>query len=46
MQVATNEAIFTYESLDKDYGRVWIVGTGYGVVDEEQYKMLEEMAYC
>lgn len=33
-----------YQTLDKDYGRAWIVGSGYGELDPEQYKLLEELA--
>lgn len=33
-----------YETLDKDYGRTKIVGSGYGEIDIEQYKILESLA--
>jgi hypothetical protein len=32
-----------YETLDKDYGRTKFVGPGYGELDQEQYKMLEDL---
>ena len=40
-----NETIETenYQTLDKDYGRTKMVGYGYGVIDIEQYKMLESL---
>jgi hypothetical protein len=40
-----NQAIETkdYQTLDKDYGRTKMVGTGYGEIDVEQYKMLEAL---
>ena len=33
-----------YQTLDKDYGRVLIAGSGYGELDLEQYRLLEELA--
>jgi hypothetical protein len=35
----TNE----YQTLDKDYGRAMSVGSGYGELDLEQYKLLEDL---
>jgi hypothetical protein len=32
-----------YQTLDKDYGRTKIVGSGYGDLDLEQYKILEAL---
>lgn len=32
-----------YETLDKDYGRTKMVGSGYGELDLEQYKKLEDV---
>lgn len=39
----TNETDL-YQTLDKDYGRTKMVGWGYGEIDIEQYKILEELA--
>ena len=33
----------SYKTLDKDYGRGKMVGSGYGDIDIEQYKILEEL---
>lgn len=33
-----------YKTLDKDYGRTKMVGNGYGEINAEQYKLLEELA--
>jgi hypothetical protein len=40
-----NEPIETtnYQTLDKDYGRTKMVGSGYGEIDIEQYKILESL---
>jgi hypothetical protein len=32
-----------YQTLDKDYGRTKMVGSGYGEIDVEQYKILESL---
>lgn len=32
-----------YQTLDKDYGRAMIVGSGYGELDLEHYKLLEDL---
>lgn len=32
-----------YQTLDKDYGRTKMVGSGYGEIDSAQYQALEEM---
>lgn len=37
MENASND-FSNYEVLDKDYGRVWAVGPGYGEIDPEQYE--------
>lgn len=33
----------SYQTLDKDYGRTKMVGSGYGDIDSEQYKLLETL---
>jgi hypothetical protein len=40
-----NETLETkeYQTLDKDYGRTKMVGSGYGEIDIEQYKLLESL---
>lgn len=43
MQAKEVESIITYKTLDKDYGRVFIVGPGYGEFDLEEYKKLEHL---
>jgi hypothetical protein len=30
--------LLNYDVLDKDYGRAWAVGPGYGSVSEEDYQ--------
>ena len=32
------EEIVEFEVLDKDYGRAWAVGPGYGEIDPNQYE--------
>ncbi len=32
-----------YQTLDKDYGRTKYTGSGYGELDSDQYKALEEL---
>lgn len=40
-----NEAVETesYQTLDKDYGHTKGVGSGYGEIDIEKYKILEAL---
>lgn len=39
----TPEEIALYQTLDKDYGRTKFAGPGYGELDLEKYKELEEL---
>jgi hypothetical protein len=43
MQTSHNENIDIYKTLDKDYGRVFIVGPGYGEFNLEEYEKLETL---
>jgi hypothetical protein len=38
-----SEEIALYQTLDKDYGRTKFAGPGYGELDVEKYKELEEL---
>lgn len=44
MNDVNNEETTQYQTLDKDYGRTKMVGSGYGEVDIEQYQLLEKLA--
>lgn len=37
------EDIVVYRTLDKDYGRTRFAGPGYGELDLDKYKELEEL---